>query len=288
MYIYKVTNLINGKVYIGQCARDVKRSMSYYGSGKLIRLAIEKYGIESFEKTVLEECSSKEELDMKEREYIQKYNSVEHGYNISLGGNGGNLGPIVNEKISQTVKSQWESGKYDHVVFPALSGKRHTEETKQKLSIAQQGDKAYWYNKKLTDEHREKISRATKIAYDNPVVRENFMKAIHSEEYRKKASESRKGMSPWNKGKSSPYSEETIEKMRESAKNRNISEEMESLRRKKISKAFSENHPNSKSILDTRTGKVYKSLVEFCKDTNTSWYKTKKMRKNFILKEIVE
>lgn len=288
MYIYKITNLINNKVYIGQCSKDVSETVNYYGSGKLIRLAVEKYGIEAFEKTVLEECSSKEELNIKEREYIQKYNSIENGYNISVGGNGGNLGELVNQKISGTVTRLWRDGVYEGVEFPGFSGKSHSDETKRKLSELQRGNLAYWYNKEFSYDHKRKISESTKLAYTNPEVRKNFMNAIHSPEYRERASSSRKGITPWNKGKLSPYTDETIERMRESAKNRNISYEMELIRRQKISKAFSENHPNSKSILDTRDGKVYKSLVEFCKVTNTSWYKTKRMRKTFILKEVTE
>lgn len=47
MVIYKTTNLINGKIYIGQ---DSKDRPNYYGSGKLIHRAIKKYGKENFKK----------------------------------------------------------------------------------------------------------------------------------------------------------------------------------------------------------------------------------------------
>ena len=46
-YIYKTTNLINGKIYIGQ-HKSEEYDSSYYGSGKLIRRAIEKYGITKY------------------------------------------------------------------------------------------------------------------------------------------------------------------------------------------------------------------------------------------------
>lgn len=52
-YIYKTTNLINGKFYIGK-HKSEKYDPSYYGSGKIIRLAIKKYGLENFKNEVLE------------------------------------------------------------------------------------------------------------------------------------------------------------------------------------------------------------------------------------------
>ena len=82
-YIYKTTNLINGKIYIGQ-HKSEEYDSSYYGSGKLIRRAIEKYGIENFSNTVLCCCDSKQELNKMEKQLIKNYNSrdIKIGYNI--------------------------------------------------------------------------------------------------------------------------------------------------------------------------------------------------------------
>lgn len=50
-YIYKITNLINGKIYIGKRVRETKKDIkNYYGSGIAIKNAIIKYGIENFKK----------------------------------------------------------------------------------------------------------------------------------------------------------------------------------------------------------------------------------------------
>lgn len=91
-YIYKITNLINNKVYIGQTERTIelrwkqhlnnvdKLSYSLYS-------AIKKYGINNFKIEELEQCPI-EELDYKEQYWIKKYNSYSNGYNENLGGNG--------------------------------------------------------------------------------------------------------------------------------------------------------------------------------------------------------
>jgi hypothetical protein len=63
MIIYKTTNLINGKIYIG---KDSKNNSKYLGSGLLLKRAILKYGKENFKKEILEECSSIEELNQRE------------------------------------------------------------------------------------------------------------------------------------------------------------------------------------------------------------------------------
>jgi group I intron endonuclease len=86
MIIYKTTNLINGKFYIG---KDVKNQKSYLGSGKILKQAIQKYGKENFKKEILEYCIDLKHLDEREIYWINKYNAIEDGYNLTEGGTGG-------------------------------------------------------------------------------------------------------------------------------------------------------------------------------------------------------
>lgn len=137
MYIYKTRNIINNKIYIGQSSRS--EDCSYLGSGLLLNLAIQKYGGENFEKEILEYCSNKTKLNEREKYWIQTYNSTNRmiGYNISEGGQGGNLGEIVNQKIS-------ESGK----------GRIVTQETRLKRSLSLKGKnlgKIAWNKNKTLD-----------------------------------------------------------------------------------------------------------------------------------------
>lgn len=99
--IYKITNKINGKCYIGQSINIETRWHHHkYFDKKLscypLYRAMSKYGKENFKLDIIEECPQK---DLNEREiyYIKYYNSYENGYNQTLGG-GGSSGCII--KIS--------------------------------------------------------------------------------------------------------------------------------------------------------------------------------------------
>jgi len=106
MQIYKITNLINNKIYIG---KDTTSDSNYFGSGLLINRALKKYGKENFIKEVIDETTDYDELSKKEIYWIEKYNSTDReiGYNISKGGDGGDVFSnhpnldLIKEKISQ-------------------------------------------------------------------------------------------------------------------------------------------------------------------------------------------
>ena len=88
-YIYKITNKINGKIYIGQHKHlENEKFDQYMGSGKLIKDAISKYGIDNFTKEILEECT-KENVNEREIYWIDKLKARENNYNISAGGGQG-------------------------------------------------------------------------------------------------------------------------------------------------------------------------------------------------------
>ena len=92
--IYKIVNKINNKVYIGQSINIDKRIKEHFWKSQCekdvsynsaLHNAIRKYGKENFEWEVIEECKI-EEIDEKERYYIQFYNSLTpNGYNILEG-----------------------------------------------------------------------------------------------------------------------------------------------------------------------------------------------------------
>lgn len=94
--IYKITNLINGKIYIGQSVHIEHRFQEHHSEyeqerqkDKPLYKAFQKYGIENFTFEVIEECSDVE-LNTKEEYWITYYDSLTHhnGYNIRSGGEG--------------------------------------------------------------------------------------------------------------------------------------------------------------------------------------------------------
>jgi group I intron endonuclease len=109
MIIYKATNSLNGKSYIGQTIYDIEfRKNSHLSEAQRDNLpfhnALLKYK-QYFKWTILEKCKSKSELDEMEFHYIKQYNTLmPDGYNLTLGGEGSH-GRITSEKTKQKIGS---------------------------------------------------------------------------------------------------------------------------------------------------------------------------------------
>lgn len=91
MKVYKITNLINNKVYIGATVRSLsKRKYKHVNDSKTrnapINLAIRDYGVDLFRWEILKVCDSKEEMYEWEKYYIKYFSSMETGYNRTTGG----------------------------------------------------------------------------------------------------------------------------------------------------------------------------------------------------------
>lgn len=87
--IYQIRNKLNDMIYVGKhITEDINDS--YMGSGLRIRHAIEKYSLENFEKTILFECKSEDEMNAKEAEIVNEdFIARDDVYNIKVGGGGG-------------------------------------------------------------------------------------------------------------------------------------------------------------------------------------------------------
>lgn len=96
--IYKITNKVNNKVYIGQTIRPMQERFNRHMYDALknpnptiyFQRAIKKYGKENFYIEQIDSAETKEELDVKEKYWIEKYDSINNGYNTAIGGEGGN------------------------------------------------------------------------------------------------------------------------------------------------------------------------------------------------------
>lgn len=153
--IYKITNRVNGKVYIGQTVKGFKKRYHYKGNGieKVYRYykgrksngdyineylvnSIEKYGFENFEVCEIYDVAfSEKELNCKEKLYIELYKSDNRnfGYNHQKGGYDHSINEETRKKMSDAKKGMYVGEK------SYFFGKHHTEETKKKISDAKKG-----------------------------------------------------------------------------------------------------------------------------------------------------
>lgn len=198
--IYRITNLINGKTYIGQHKYE-ELNDDYMGSGKHLISAQKKYGIENFKKDILVfNVAKKEHIDLLEKTFIaseREKAGTGNCYNIADGGGGGNGGYNKGKHFSEEARknmSEAHKGKPAHNKGKKMSeeqkkklseaqkgkhSKPHSEETKRKLSKAHKG-------KKLSEEHRKKLSEVGK-------GNTNALGKKRTEEQKKKLSEIYRG-----------------------------------------------------------------------------------------------
>ena len=157
-FVYITTNMINGKKYIG------KRKYStgwekYLGSGKYLKNALKKYGKYNFKREILYNCTTEEELEEKEKYYIDLYDAVKSNnfYNIHEGGTGGNLrSGWTKEQLDEYWKKFSISlkGRYAGKNNP-MWGKTHTKEVREKIAKCNS-------ERIFTDEMRKKYSDVKK------------------------------------------------------------------------------------------------------------------------------
>lgn len=171
-YIYKITNTITNKCYIGQTTQDLCERWRQHKQKKsncsYLKSAFIKYGIKNFEFKLL--CIGfDDKLNDLEIYYINKYNTiVPNGYNLRAGGNnGGKHNEETKKKISQALKGR-------PIYHKPQLGKPHTEEIKMKIGTALKGLKKTQesidkrlitisnYDKTKRDEINNKISNTMK------------------------------------------------------------------------------------------------------------------------------
>lgn len=112
-YIYKITNIVNNKIYIGQTIRDIQSRWNQHinnaynenDKNNHFHNAILKYGENSFSIVIIEECPD-EVLNEREKYWINYYDSYNNGYNSTLGGEGYQKYTITTEEVGK----MWDSG----------------------------------------------------------------------------------------------------------------------------------------------------------------------------------
>jgi len=149
--VYKTTNLVNGKYYIGMHKTDNIHD-DYLGSGKLILEAVSKYGKQNFHKEILFIFDNEQDMMNKEKELVT-FDLVydDNCYNMTVGGTGG----------------------------PIWLGRNHSEESKELMRQKKLGVK-------FSEEHKDKLKQKAKAR-----EKSNRLGASHSEESKNKIREAR-------------------------------------------------------------------------------------------------
>jgi len=241
VFVYKYTNKINGKIYVGITTRTIeirhKEHLKAINDSYYFHRALKKYGVNNFELETLCACNDFEELKEKEKFYIKHLNSFvrsknSKGYNMTLGGEG-----TVGFKHSLKSKlnmSNLSKEFYKNNPHPA-KGVTFSEERKKRQSISMKGkydgEKNPYYGKK----HRKEV------------------KNIMSEKAKERFS---KGKHPMLGKK---LSEETKKKISLSIMGRVISQEQRKAHSDFIKGA---NHPIAKKVICITTGEVFNYMGE--------------------------
>lgn len=175
MLVYKITNLINGKVYVGQTKGTVEKRWRYhnYDSSRCRYLhnAIQKYGKDNFRIEQIDTASSQPELNEKEKYWIEFFDCISpKGYNLKSGGHKPKYSQESRERMSKN--------------HPDVSGERNprygvslSESTREKISKAHTG-------KKLSELHKQKVRQNSKRRKSvlNLDTKEVFLSSREAEE----------------------------------------------------------------------------------------------------------
>jgi hypothetical protein len=170
-FVYVTKNLANGKKYIGEHSTN-NLNDGYLGSGKLLRAAIRKYGLDSFKVIHRFFFDSIESAFNFEKRIVTENIVINNNYyNVSCGGRGGNhfeYTEIIRQKIS-LANSGKNNPMFGKPSFGML-GKKHTAESKNKISISKK-------NIRISDIHKKNISKFQKGRLKNNEHKLNISKA---------------------------------------------------------------------------------------------------------------
>lgn len=203
-------------MYIGQTSKTIEERFQSHihkaeiGKNYALYRAIRKYGPENFtiEEVMFVEAPTKEELKQKldylERRFIARYDTLRHGYNMTIGGDGSiglSWSKESRKKLGKSLKGRKFTEEHRKKISEAKRGKKRpplSDEWKRKIGESCKGHRAPYKGVKLTEDRKEKIRQGTIKAYKEgrkvaPILRGEknpFYGKHHSKESRMKMKES--------------------------------------------------------------------------------------------------
>lgn len=247
-YIYKTTNLIDNKIYIGQHkANNLPLKINYYGSGTYLQRAIKKYGKKNFKVEIINICDSIEELDNMEIIFIKYYTNLlgkDRLYNIQTGGRQGSKWELTTEedrkRHSEAIKKSKQTEKYKQWYKDTkqirskqqskrMLGHKMDNNTKNALYIASK-------NSKRTEQQKQKMKDVWHKTHTNMdfktnsgrkcMYKNNIIKYIKEKEIDNYIKEGWKFGNPKNRNRNGyKHSEETKNKIGLKHRGKAISQE---------------------------------------------------------------
>lgn len=167
-YLYEIRNKINGKIYVG-VHKTENINDGYMGSGKVIRNAIIKYGIENFEKVILETFENAEAMYAREEEIVNdKFLLRDDVYNLKCGGLGGfdylnksglalRTGAILSDETKRKISLSRTNFKFTDEIRKKLSENNGMKKDINRVKVSKS-----LTNKKKTSQHKKNIADAIK------------------------------------------------------------------------------------------------------------------------------
>lgn len=149
--LYRTTNLINGKIYIG-AHQTTNLKDSYTGSGRALIRAINKYKLSNFSKEILCIVDSKEDMYELEAFVVdEEFVNRKDTYNMKVGGFGGGVATFA-------MLGKHHSKKTKEKLRAAKLGTTHSEESKKKMGISRTGGNNHFFGKTHSEESKKKMS----------------------------------------------------------------------------------------------------------------------------------
>jgi len=188
--IYKITNNINNKIYIG-AHKTSNKDDGYMGSGKILTYAFNKHGIENYSKEILFTYYNRDEMNAKEKELVnESFVARKDTYNIKLGGYGG--WDYVNDAIKDDVQYKTKRAKAGRLAADIILREKHG--TNWRSIIAKLGGDA----SRNTWESYSESEKQDRIIKQKQTLKENYpdgfrISAQHKEAISKANSIKQKG-----------------------------------------------------------------------------------------------